>query len=165
MVNTVIIHWYPYISLIFTKWYPWRYISTHFEPVIIIKRGKSSLFQQNCPKMTLFAEMWRWKGLQSGQNGSGRWNLTAAQQFHAFKIITHPQIEPKWQKKARFLNKCLFLAYHPHFGPLLLEEKNFFPSSSGWNLLEIWSGRKYMGPKKIARLPSDTLKKVWISLT
>ena len=160
----VIIHRYHNISLIFTKWYPWRYISSNIQPVIIIKRVKSSLYQPKWPKMTLFAKICQWRRPKPGQNRSACWDLTAAQRFHAFKIFQHSKFEPKWRKKAEILNKCLFLAYHPHFGPLLLGEKNFFPLAGGWNLLEIWSGQKYMGPRKIARLHSDSLRKIRISL-
>ena len=31
------------------------------------------------------------------------------------------------EKGPKFKINAFFLAYHPHFGPLLLEEKSFFP--------------------------------------
>ena len=57
------------------------------------------------------------------------------------------------------------MGYRPPFGPLVVEVENFWTLAGGWNLLEIWSGQKYMGPKKIARLHPDTPRKIRISLT
>ena len=67
--------------------------------------------------MTIFTEIQRPKHPEPGENSSGCRDLTATQQFQAFKKIIHPKFEPKWRKKAQILNNCHFLAYHPPFGP------------------------------------------------
>ena len=46
------------------------------------------------------------------------------------------------------------------FEPLVLVGKNFLSLAAEWDLLGIWSGRKYVRTKEIVRGAQTTLKKV-----
>ena len=49
--------------------------------------------------------------------------------------------------------------------PLVLVGKNFLSLPAEWDLLAIWSGRKYVRTKEIVRGTQTTLKKIQISPT
>ena len=51
------------------------------------------------------------------------------------------------------------------FEPLVLVGKNFLSLAADWDLLGIWSGRKYVRTKEIVRRPQAPIKKIHISLT
>ena len=55
------------------------------------------------------------------------------------------------------------MPYQAYFGPPVLRGKIFLSLAAEWDLLEIWSGRKYKRTKEIARHPQTTLKKLRIS--
>ena len=55
-----------------------------------------------------------------------------------------------WRKIGRFAQ----------FEPLVLVGKNFLSLAADWDLLGIWSGRRYVRTKKIVRRPQTTLKKI-----
>ena len=60
-------------------------------------------------------------------------------------------------KKREFWLKIGRLA---HFEPLVLVGKNFLSLAAEWDLLGIWSGRKYVRTKEIVRYTQTTLKKI-----
>ena len=51
------------------------------------------------------------------------------------------------------------------YKPLVLMGKNFLSLAADWDLLGIWSGRKYVRTKEIVRRPQAPIKKIQISST
>ena len=60
-----------------------------------------------------------------------------------------------WQKIGRFAQ----------FEPLVVVGKIFLRLAADWDLLGIWSGRKYVRTKEIVRGAQTPIKKIQISLT
>ena len=60
-----------------------------------------------------------------------------------------------WRKIGRFAQ----------FEPLVLVGKNFLSLAAEWDLLGIWSGRKYVRTKEIVRGTQTTRKQIQISST
>ena len=57
------------------------------------------------------------------------------------------------------------MPYQAYFGPPVQRGKIFLSLAAEWDLLEIWSGRKYVRTKKIVRGAQTPIKKIHISLT
>ena len=57
------------------------------------------------------------------------------------------------------------MLYQAHFGPPVLRGKIFLSLAAEWDLLEIWSGRKYVRTKEIVRGTQTTRKEIQISST
>ena len=72
------------------------------------------------------------------------------------------KILSKNYKKREFWLKIGRLA---HFEPLVLVEKNFLSLAAEWDLLGIWSGRKYVRTKEIVRQTQTPNTKIRISST
>ena len=51
--------------------------------------------------------------------------------------------------KAENRKKWLKMLYQAYFGPPVLRGKNFLSLAAEWDLLGIWSGRKYVRTKEI----------------
>ena len=62
--------------------------------------------------------------------------------------------------KAENRKKWLKMLYQAYFGPPVLRGKIFLSLAAEWDLLEIWSGRKYVRTKEIVRGTQTTLKQV-----
>ena len=67
--------------------------------------------------------------------------------------------------KAENRKKWLKMLYQAKFGPPVLRGKNFLSLAAEWDLLGIWSGRKYVRTKEIVRRPQAPIKKIQISPT
>ena len=52
------------------------------------------------------------------------------------------------------------MLYQAYFGPPALRGKIFLSLAAEWDLLGIWSGRKYVRTKEIVRGSQTTLKQV-----
>ena len=59
--------------------------------------------------------------------------------------------------------KWLKMPYQAYFGPPVLREKIFLSLAAEWDLLGIWSGRKYVRTKEIVQGTQTMLKKIRIS--
>ena len=57
------------------------------------------------------------------------------------------------------------MLYQAKFGPPVLRGKNFLSLAAEWDLLGIWSGRKYVRTKEIVRGTQTTPKEIQISST
>ena len=57
------------------------------------------------------------------------------------------------------------MLYQAKFGPPVLRGKNFLSLAAEWDLLGIWSGRKYVRTKEIVRGTQTTRKEIQISST
>ena len=55
------------------------------------------------------------------------------------------------------------MLYQAYFGPPVLRGKIFLSLAAEWDLLGIWSGRKYERTKEIIRGTQTTPKKIQIS--
>ena len=62
--------------------------------------------------------------------------------------------------KAENRKKWLKMLYQAYFGPPVLRGKIFLSLAAEWDLLGIWSGRKYVRTKEIVRGSQTTLKQV-----
>ena len=62
--------------------------------------------------------------------------------------------------KAENRKKWLKMLYQAYFGPPVLSGKIFLSLAAEWDLLGIWSGRKYVRTKEIVRGTQTTLKQV-----
>ena len=52
------------------------------------------------------------------------------------------------------------MLYQAYFGAPVLRGKNFLSLAAEWDLLGIWSGRKYVRTKEIVRGAQTTLKQI-----
>ena len=82
-------------------------------------------------------------------------NIGRSNNFWAKILRKNGKKREFWLKIGRFAQ----------FEPLVLVGKNFWSLAADWDLLGIWSGRKYVGTKEIVRRPQTPIKKIQISLT
>ena len=137
---------------------------TFIEAFMLIKWAKLCLFW---PKLGEISHFYPNSVINISKNWSKEVRITRSHKdttISCLQKISTLKNRPNHMKKAQKLNKWHFLVYHPPFGPLELKEKNFRTLASGWTLLGIRSGWKYMRPKQIARRAQTTRKKIYISL-
>ena len=82
-------------------------------------------------------------------------NIGRSNNFWAKILRKNGKKREFWLKIGRFAQ----------FEPLVLVGKNFLSLAADWDLLGIWSGRKYVRTKKIVRGAQTPIKKIQISLT
>ena len=77
-------------------------------------------------------------------------NIGRSNNFWAEILRKNGKKREFWQKIGRFAR----------FGPLGVVGKNFLSLAADWDLLGIWSGRKYVRTKKIVRGAQTPIKEV-----
>ena len=82
------------------------------------------------------------------------------QQNQAFIWFLGSIIVQKRRLMAENHKKWLKMLYQAYFGPPVLRGKIFLSLAAEWDLLGIWSGRKYVRTKEIVRGTQTTLKQV-----
>ena len=81
-------------------------------------------------------------------------------QTQALKWSIGSRIVQERRLKAENRKKWLKMLYQAYFGPPVLRGKNFLSLAAEWDLLGIWSGRKYVRTKEIVRGTQTTPKKI-----
>ena len=73
------------------------------------------------------------------------------QQNQAFKWSLGSKIVQKRRLMAENRKNWLKMPYQAYFGPPVQRGKIFLSLAAEWDLLEIWSGRKYVRTREIVR--------------